>query len=336
MSIVQLASRAARKAAKRAARVARSEFSRTPLGSVVSSVRKIRRDSKKYNKTLDKIEAMVLGGQTEKIRAAGGVEKYAVDATVTETLDDLFKTLGPMGDVLRVLFEGTKSQTKLNSQIDAAVQFLEAFGQGDRIAEDVERTIETAQEIEAAGSGTGTGPRVVYDPPTEAEEGVFGREIQVSSSNVFSFSFRHESRTRGILYVTFLAWAPGRSGRSGRGPLYAYYDVPVTKYQQFKSAASSSAGSAVWDYLRVRGSSSGHQHQYNLLQGAVMPGVVPGGVYIPRKATPRGFRRRAVPNVGTGKRGFTRSTLPERLFRGAPDRGTPNRGTPNRGTPNRG
>jgi hypothetical protein len=167
-------------------------------------------------------------------------------------------------------------------------------------------------------------------------EELVGREIRTpGSSNVYSFVFEPENRQQGItgqgiLYVTFKAWHPGQKGeRPNRaGPTYAYYDVPVRKYKAFESMAASTAGGAVWDYLRVRGSKHDHRHPYRLVAGSLVPA---GGEYVPRKATRRGFRKRAIPAMGTGKRGFVESSLPEMVSRGAPNRGAPNRGRPDRG-----
>lgn len=146
------------------------------------------------------------------------------------------------------------------------------------------------------------------------------------SSNVYGYYFEFEARTTGILYVTFLATGVGGQ-RSGPGPTYAYYTVPGRKYHEFARATETSAGNAVWDYLRIRGSMWQHQHNYRLIQ--------PQGDYVPRKATQAGFRTRNVPAIGVGRREYRRSTLPERLFprndRGAPDRGSPDRGEPDRG-----
>jgi len=149
-----------------------------------------------------------------------------------------------------------------------------------------------------------------------------GLRLTPGSTNVFGYYYEFESRTRGILYVTFLAVGVGGK-RSGPGQTYAYYDVPGRKYHQFANASDSSAGGAVWDYLRIRGTIAGHQHNYRLIQSH--------GDYVPRKATPLGFRTRNVAAIGqTGRRSYRRSTLPERMFarpnRGAPDRGEPDRG----------
>jgi hypothetical protein len=149
--------------------------------------------------------------------------------------------------------------------------------------------------------------------------------VRVSSSNVWGYYFEREARTTGILYVTFL-----RSGSDGKkstepGPTYAYYTVPVRVYQRFKQEAAGSAGRAVWDNLRVRGTLWGHQFTYRLVHVS--------GEYIPRKAvrptnrpllpgeTPS-FRVRHLPAIGMGRRTFQRSTLtPEGFDNAEPDRG---------------
>lgn len=148
----------------------------------------------------------------------------------------------------------------------------------------------------------------------------------VSSSNVYGYYFERESRTMGILYVTFLETLKGGKRGDGPGPTYAYYNVPVRKAVQFQRASEESAGAAVWDYLRVRGSVFAHQHMYRLIHVA--------GEYIPRKATALGFKSRAVAAPGVGRRTYRRSTLaPVTFGRGDPRRGDPVRGEPDRGRP---
>ena len=166
--------------------------------------------------------------------------------------------------------------------------------------------------------------------------------VEVQSSNVFSYFWQPESRSTGILYVTFLAPAPGKNmPRQGPGATYAYYGVTLSKFRAFKEQAASSPGAAVWDHLRVRGTIFGHQVQYRLISVT--------GTYIPRKATARGFKTRYLKPVGRPsqvnarlpknatdrqreleRRGFRRSTLPPQEF-ARPERGNPDRGTPNRG-----
>ncbi len=167
----------------------------------------------------------------------------------------------------------------------------------------------------------------------------------------------HSGSVTGILYVTFLGQGPNGSRSNSAGATYAYYNVPVKKYGEFTHLADSSAGGAVWDYLRVRGTIAEHQHQYRLVQVS--------GEHIPRKATAKGFKIRqlspvgqpTIPNstwsaisrlehspnqqvrayAGQMKRAllreqnFRRSTLAPRTF--LPNRAAPNRGRPNRGAP---
>jgi hypothetical protein len=156
----------------------------------------------------------------------------------------------------------------------------------------------------------------------------------VESSNVHSFYYSPETPNKGIVYVTFLYWQPGMKSdeRSGPGQTYAYYDVPLAKYKAFEGATAESAGRAVWDYFRVRGTIHGHQGPYSLVQAE--------GEYVSRKATRKGFAKRNLLPPGVSPRDrkafpLTRtSSLPARKFmNGAPNRGTPNRGTPNRGRP---
>lgn len=165
-----------------------------------------------------------------------------------------------------------------------------------------------------------------YQPDVEA---LVAREhLTPGSSNVYSYVFERESVRTGILYVTFKAWSPGRGKSNGAGPTYVYYDIPLAVYQSFRATAAESAGGAVWDYLRVRGSVSDHQYDYRIVAGTLVQG---SGTYVPRKATRLGFKNRAVPNVGAGRRGFERSSLPEQTF--LPDRARPERGGPDRGRP---
>lgn len=156
----------------------------------------------------------------------------------------------------------------------------------------------------------------------------------------------------GTLIVTFKDWTPGMEGErpDAPGATYAYVMVPRAKWEMFDKATSpQSAGVAVWDYLRVRGTISGHQHNYRLLSVS--------GEYIPRKATALGFATRMLPGGVEDNVEWRRSTLeagpltrfgqpvssetplsPSQWRRTMPqvNPGFPNRGSPNRGTPNRG
>lgn len=175
-----------------------------------------------------------------------------------------------------------------------------------------------------------------FAPPRPGETSPYSEEILCGeeSSNVFSFAYDYQAST---LFVTYwghkinsggvtkgrVRRGRGRSrpqligqhgktvgqGRGGRGPMYAYYDVPVRVFERMRRA--SSKGKFVWDELRVRGTVYGHRYRYSLVQGQVSTQKGVQGVYVPRKATPQGFRTRSVADLGTGRRGFQTSTLPQ-------------------------
>lgn len=175
-----------------------------------------------------------------------------------------------------------------------------------------------------------------FAPPLAGESTPMSEEILCGeqSSNVFSFAYDYQASTLFVTYWghklnpesvrqgrvkrgkgrsrTQLIGRPGSTvgnERGGRGAMYAYFDVPVRVFERMKSAASK--GKFVWDELRVRGSVYGHKYRFSLVQGQVNTQRGVKGVYIPRKATAQGFRTRSVADLGTGKRGFQTSTLPQ-------------------------
>lgn len=162
------------------------------------------------------------------------------------------------------------------------------------------------------------------------------------SSNVHSFFYDY---AEGVLYVRFregdvIGTRKSKSVCTGKeysmsikdnspGPLYSYGGrkrrIPPELYNSMAAAASK--GKFVWTELRVCGSVYQHKYPYTLTD-------VPAGGNVPRKATrppmgtptPEGqpplrpgqgdrpratFRVRTVPTVGTGRRGFRTSTLPQ-------------------------
>lgn len=299
-----------------------------------------------------------LGPIGEAIRlAVGGAGRHSLQGDQLESAIALIRALG--GEYLTM----DPSSPHYRRGIEAAKKVVSSGRESDpavvmRMLEDVQRQIE---------SGGGAGKPPGGKPPTtgdddgwpeehgitligrgsasydrEAMEAILAREIKTpDSSNVYSFVYEEETapegkfyQRSGILYVTFRPWYPGIKDRrpNSPGPMYAYYDVPLRRYKAFEAAAKNlSAGGAVWDYLRVRGSKWDHRFPYRIVAGTVVPA---GGIYVPRKATQLGYKRRTLAHHGVGRRGFTRSQLPEQNF--LPDRGWPNRGDPNRGEPNRG
>jgi hypothetical protein len=188
------------------------------------------------------------------------------------------------------------------------------------------------------------------------------------SSNVYSFTWiedeprigfgqkakavrRPNPNDMGTLIVTFKDWTPGVKDRPDTpGATYAYAMVPRAKWEMFVASTSpNTAGVAVWDYCRVRGTISGHQHTYRLLSVS--------GEYVPRKATAGGFQTRYLPGGMDEQVAWRKSTLeagpltrfgtevsretplsPREWRRQMPqvNPGSANRGSPNRGAPNRG
>jgi hypothetical protein len=285
-------------------------------------------------------------------------------------VNQFMRSLGPLGKALSAALGG-RTALRSPSQVESAIALIRALG-GDVIVRDPQsphykRGLRAARQLleeldrlpeptPAPAMPPPAGPPRIPaaapgdEWPEEHDIQLLGRgaaqhapdwealqrkEIKTpGSSNVYSFIYEPETDSVGILYVTFRLWHPGMKGPRPNqpGPTYAYYDVPLRKYKTFERRAKESAGKAVWDYLRVRGSKWDHRHPYRLVQGAQVP---LGGVYVPRKATKLGFRRRSLPAIGVGRRSFIRSTLPEDI-RALPNRATPNRARPNRGTPNRG
>lgn len=155
----------------------------------------------------------------------------------------------------------------------------------------------------------------------------------------------------GVLIVTYKLWEPGIQSTQrpdAPGATYAYSNVTKSKYLEFAGATSpDSAGVAVWDYIRVRGTISGSQHAYRLISSS--------GEYIPRKATAKGFKTRQMLGGRNQPFAWKRSTLPPgpltrfgipipneaamshaRARQYARRVSMPNRGQPNRGQPNTG
>lgn len=179
--------------------------------------------------------------------------------------------------------------------------------------------------------------RPTYQPQGYPEERAnFSDEfLSPTSSNVYSFQYYRRPRDMtGILYITFKAQHIGglsagspkfRGGRrqlhgkkgevywggkkNAPGATYAYFNVPPSIFRRMKLAYSK--GKFVWDELRIRGTVYGHKFRYSLVVGQIMDVKgLPGGQYIPRKATPRGYVTRSVSDIGTGRRSFISSTLP--------------------------
>ena len=183
------------------------------------------------------------------------------------------------------------------------------------------------------GTSTAQPPIGPYQPtPRQKEEWTpwtGNSELTPQSSNVFSFGYDHETST---LYVTYKAaelheGVEGHTRKNGRrqlvgqpghtvsghrknapGPMYAYLDVPERVFLRMRLA--NSKGKFVWDELRQRGTVYGHQYRYVLVHGQLMHHEGRPAVYVPRRATRRGFRVRSEVQPGTRRRAFVHSALP--------------------------
>lgn len=203
-----------------------------------------------------------------------------------ELLDAFFDALGPLGGVLKHLLAPDRVHPPggmIGRQIQAAIDFLESYG-FDVIPAPEWRVEEGRKHPDSeklpAGIKREPGRKTVDvpmagGPPRRLppDHPIVSGDFQPApdSSNVHSYAYDYDSAT---LYVRFLDHGRGRS-RTGPGPLYSYANVEPEKFLSLDRAGSK--GRWVWDNLRIRGTVSGHQYDYQLV-------AVVGG-YVPRKAT---------------------------------------------------
>jgi len=355
---------------------ARREFAASTAGRLFGEV-EMRRASTAPDRMRRTLEQYSRFGPREALRELRGtgfgqfarqIERYSRgDAGMKRLLNQFLNELGPAGRLIRAL-----SGPSGRGEIDKLVSILQAFGfevlppraarrRGDPITE---RGISAATEMLESMGARVTWPeagrperpagRMPFGVPAYGEGAaagvsmpmadgpprrfgtdhpiVTGEMLPAVSSNVHSYGYDIEST---YLYVRFLGHVRGSAARAGPGPLYRYRDVTPEEFLTLMAADSK--GSWVWDNLRIRGTVSGHQKDYELV------GVTGG--YVPRKATVRvdpmtgglqeWFIRRRVRDISGG--GWLESPLPSevaawgRVDRGEPDRGMPDRGEPYRG-----
>ena len=107
---------------------------------------------------------------------------------------------------------------------------------------------------------------------------VTGKMVRATgSSNVWAFGYVF---SEGALYVRFAKKGEGGTP-SGPGPLYRYAGVTPDQFLSLLTAGSK--GTWIWDNLRIRGTTSGQQKDYELLE--IMPAPAYGEGYVPRKET---------------------------------------------------
>lgn len=349
-----------RLASEAARRTALIVFSRTPFGRAARDIRAATRERwwesgfRRAANQSDR-ESILQTAQREFDRA---VDRYSLSTQTRQAMGKIFQSMGPLGKIFQALLNGSSNFRNLpDDQIRAAAELIRAFG-GEVFAPpghpDHQRGVEAARRLlgrdwvdETPNASTGSIGTAGIDQEAELSPvPSLSPEIRTpKSSNVWSFRYDYRTST---LYVRFRASAynpkeisfgagrgqlPHVRGTLGRtvqgkldapGPMYAYSSVPVRVFERL--AKADSAGKAVWDELRIRGTVWGHQYAYRLVHGDVVTRGDSVGWYIPRKATARGFVARSQVASGTGRRDFARSSLPSQALdlRGRPQRGRPN------------
>lgn len=303
------------------------------------------------------------------------IERYAKGGGESADLArEILDLLGPAGQVIRTLV-GIGGGG--GSDIDRLLRLIQAFGweglpgPGQGTASQRQRAVEAAYELlkrerpELLGQGPAPAPRGPgkYPQTGRVGQGPQGDYVELpmrhggdrrfppdhpivtgdmvpapGSSNVHSFGYDVDA---AYLYVRFLGYRrgergpDGRAARGGPGSLYRY--ASVTPEEFLTLLAAGSAGEWVWDHLRVRGTWSGHQKDYELVG-------IEGG-YVPRKATVRrNFATGELEEwlvkrtIYTQEGNWLESQYEEERV-GMPPWGMPDRGRPDgpdRGTPDRG
>lgn len=218
------------------------------------------------------------------------------------------KALGPVGELVEALLRpsGRSLAKDIQQEVDAAEYLLKELGYD--VGKPGQSRSPGFTPVEAEpGTQFPTGRRNsnLPDEFPEYKPAVEG-PILVESSNVHSIAYEFNlanSTQPGNLLVRFLGGTS--KNRTGPGAMYSYKSVPYEIFKAFKIAASK--GGFVWDELRVRGTVSGHQFDYQLADLGEMS-------HVPRQAgfktgqtgefyMPRNFRGQ-------------RSTLPEQQVRG--------------------
>ena len=166
--------------------------------------------------------------------------------------------------------------------------------------------------------GGRTAPELSLDEDLVEPEKIGYTFFAPESTNVYSYRYDHLNKN---LYVTYRVYRKIERGSDQRpnepGVTYQYFNVPVAVWHQFRNKARSDrrGGEEVWDHLRQRGTIFGTQYHYSLVE----PQESGGRTYVPRRATRKGLKRRAVIDIRNTRRGqpiWVESTLPNQDFGG--------------------
>ena len=239
------------------------------------------------------------------------LQRYSKASHVGQKLiGEFLGSLGPAGNLIKNLIQpGAKAG--LTGELNAAMNLIRAFGgevlpgRGKEWTNlgDVERGLAAAlqrlQEYGFAVVSSRGPPRKAPQPEgdrktIDVEMGyrrgtqrvpadhplVTGEMVQCpGSTNVYEFGYDNEA---GYLYVRFQS-KHDKGQRGGAGSLYRYSGVTPQEFMGLYALRNKGGGDGpgcwVWDALRIRGTVSGHQKDYELV------GIM--GNYVPRKATVR-------------------------------------------------
>lgn len=360
------------RAAKEIQQATRDAFSRSGVGQVVQTARRAIDEAGRSGERLPyRLERAMERYQADGWRAAlrtmrgtrlgalaGEIERYAKGGPLRGLLNRFLGELGPAGVMLKALMGLGKPDVR--SELETAAAFIRAHGGAAFLPDDPMLEVLQTAGMEPVPEKPGHEPskrvpvqrprqeRPTTETPVPMAGGgsrnfppdhpiVTGDMLPApGSSNVHSFGYDAQS---AYLYVRFLGYttkrtADGRRARGGPGSLYRYANVTPEEFLTLMAAASK--GDWVWDHLRIRGTWSGHQKDYELVG-------VEGG-YVPRKATVRLnqqtgqleewlIKRRVRTDQGDWLVSAMREEQAGPMPWGVPDRGTPDRGEPDRGRP---
>jgi len=341
-----------REASKAILDVARQEFARTTIGQLVAEVKRetsrVITAPHRLGSALERYSRYGVRDALSELRGTQfgqfvkEIERYSRDTDMKRLLGGFLNDMGPAGKLIQALVgPGGKGE------VDRLVNILQAFGfevlpgrsQWKRGEPGTERGIEAAQELLEAMGAKVIWPGDEPEPQPQGKRLPFGipvfngegerREmvsLPMADGPAQQFGTRHPIVTGEMV--------PAKSSR------YRYSDVTPEEFLGI--LAANSKGDWIWDHLRIRGTWSGHQKDYELVG-------VEGG-YVPRKATVKlnpqtrqleeWFGQRRVRAIGGGWR---TSSMPSQaagpvpwgeIDRGRPDNGRPD--DPDRGTPFRG
>ncbi len=257
-----------------------------------------------------------LGG-TQFGQFAREIQRYSrQDSELKQLLKGFLTELGPAGKLIQAL-TGSEARGELDRLVKIMEAFgfevLPRRADWKRGTAATERGLEAAQELlEAMGAKVvwpgdepeRRGTRLPFGLPLYDDQGrqrqrdplADGRRPGPTLWDVASDRHRRDGQgpvverpflrlrhRRGVPLCPLLRLPAGTRGpdghplRGGPGSLYRYANVTPEEFLTL--LAANSKGDWVWDHLRIRGTWSGHQKDYELVG-------VEGG-YVPRKATVR-------------------------------------------------